>query len=170
MNAILMTEEFWRNSQLSVAKYFGGCRYNGHEYIIVDKFGRDLFECSRIAAKEGREKAIEPGEPADLIRKDFKGLYKKNGPREVYRSTQGASRNRFAEENEGGTEMKEEQGGRAMKEAVNFLTQVFYDSVEDVAAIKVAEADGDKATIEKYLLTVHNYTARLINRLNEEEQ
>ena len=56
-----------------------------------------------------------------------------------------------------------------MKEAVNFLTQVFYDSVEDVAAIKVAEADGDKATIVKYLLTVHNYTARLINRLNEEQ-
>lgn len=79
MNPILMTEEFWRNSQLSVAKYYGGCRYNGHEYIIVDKFGRDLFECSAIAKKEGREKAIEPGEPADLIRKDFKGLYKKMG-------------------------------------------------------------------------------------------
>lgn len=57
-----------------------------------------------------------------------------------------------------------------MKEAVNFLTQVFYGSVEDVAAIKVAEADGDKETIEKYLLTVHNYAARLINKLNEEKQ
>lgn len=56
-----------------------------------------------------------------------------------------------------------------MKEAVNFLTQVFYGSVEDVAAIKVAEADGDKATIEKYLLTVHNYAARLINKLTEED-
>lgn len=54
-----------------------------------------------------------------------------------------------------------------MKEAVNFLTQVFYDSVGDVAAIKCAEADGDKTTIEKYLLSVHNYTARLINKLNE---
>lgn len=54
-----------------------------------------------------------------------------------------------------------------MKEAVNFLTQVFYGSVEDVANIKVAEADGDKTTIEKYLLSVHNYTERLINKLNE---
>lgn len=79
MNPILMTEEFWCNSQLSLARYYGGINYNGHEYIIVDKFGRDLFECSAIAKKEGREKAIEPGEPADLIRKDFKGLYKKMG-------------------------------------------------------------------------------------------
>lgn len=55
-----------------------------------------------------------------------------------------------------------------MREAVNFLTQVFYGSVEDVAAIKVAEAGGDKATIEKYLLTVHNYAGRLYNRLMEE--
>lgn len=74
-----MTEEFWRNSQLSVAKYYGGGRYNGHEYIIVDKLGRDLFECSAIAEREGRKKAIEPGEPADLIREDFKVLYKKLG-------------------------------------------------------------------------------------------
>lgn len=56
-----------------------------------------------------------------------------------------------------------------MKEAVNFLTQVFYGSVEDVAAIKVAEADGDKATIRKYLLSVHNYAGRLYNRLKEEQ-
>lgn len=79
MNPILMTEEFWRNSQFSIAKYYGRINYNGHEYIIVDKFGRDLFECSAIAEKEGREKAIEPGEPADLIRKDFQAIYKKLG-------------------------------------------------------------------------------------------
>lgn len=79
MTAILMTEEFWANSQLSIARYYGGIRYDGHEYIIVDKLGRDLFECSAIAKKEGRQKAIEPGEPADLIRKDFKPLYKKIG-------------------------------------------------------------------------------------------
>lgn len=55
-----------------------------------------------------------------------------------------------------------------MKEAVNFLTQVFYDSVVDVANIKVAEADNDKVTIEKYLMTVHNYTGDLINKLKED--
>lgn len=57
-----------------------------------------------------------------------------------------------------------------MKEAVNFLTQVYYGSVADVAAIKVAEADNDRETIEKYLMYVHNYTGRLINQLKQEEQ
>lgn len=57
-----------------------------------------------------------------------------------------------------------------MKEAVNFLTQVYYGSVANVAAIKVAEAENDRETIEKYLLTVYNYTGRLINQLKQEEQ
>lgn len=56
-----------------------------------------------------------------------------------------------------------------MKEAVNFLTQVFDGSVTDIANIKVAEADNDKATIEKYLMTVHKYTAKLINKLKEDQ-
>lgn len=79
MTPIIMTEEFWANSQLSIARYYGGVNYNGHHYIIVDKLGRDLFECSEIAEKEGRDKAIEPGEPADLIREDFKKIYRKIG-------------------------------------------------------------------------------------------
>lgn len=57
-----------------------------------------------------------------------------------------------------------------MKEAVNFLTQVYYGSIHDVAAIKVAEAESDKETIVKYLMYVHNYTARLINKINENER
>ena len=76
---ILMTEEFWANSQLSVARYFGGVTFEGRKYIIVDKLGRDLFECSDIADKEGKEKAIEPGEPADLILKSLKLAYRKLG-------------------------------------------------------------------------------------------
>ena len=51
---LLMTEEYWANSQLYLA------------------------ECSALANKEGRDKAIEPGEPADLIwdglQKDYKRL------------------------------------------------------------------------------------------------
>lgn len=58
---------------------------------------------------------------------------------------------------------------RVMKEAVNFLTQVYYGSVADVAAIKVAEADNDRETIEIYLMYVHNYTGRLINQLKAEK-
>ena len=74
-----MTEEFWANSQLSVARYYGRIQVFGHEYWIVDKKGRDLFECSAIADKEGREKAIEPGEPADLVRDDFRKVYRELG-------------------------------------------------------------------------------------------
>lgn len=76
---LLMTEEFWANSQLSIARYFGGVTFEGRKYIIVDKLGRDLFECSDIADKEGREKAIEPGEPADLVLSTLRFAYRKLG-------------------------------------------------------------------------------------------
>ena len=76
---LLMTEEFWSNSQLSIARYYGEIIFCGRKYIIVDKHGRDLFECSAIADKEGREKAIEPGEPADLILSTLRFAYRKLG-------------------------------------------------------------------------------------------
>ena len=66
------------NSQFSIARYYGALRISNYTYIIVDKFGRDLAECTALANKEGRDKAIEPGEPADLIwdglQKDYKRL------------------------------------------------------------------------------------------------
>lgn len=74
-----MAESYWANTHLSIARYCGGVRYNDHEYVIVNKEGKDIFECSRIAEKEGREKAIEPGEPADLCRVDFVPIYRKLG-------------------------------------------------------------------------------------------
>lgn len=76
---ILLTEEAWRSSQLSIARFYGSINFNGCKYIIVDKKGRDLFECSAEAVRAGRDKAIEPGEPADLIREEFKSIYKKLG-------------------------------------------------------------------------------------------
>ena len=76
---LLMTEEYWMSSQLSIARFYGGININGCEYVIVNKDGLDLFECSKLAEKEGREKAIEPGEPADLIPKTLVKAYKKLG-------------------------------------------------------------------------------------------
>ena len=76
---LLMTEEFWANSQLSIARYYGEIVFNGRNYIIVDKHGRDIYECSAIAEREGREKAIEPGEPADLIISTLRFAYRKLG-------------------------------------------------------------------------------------------
>ena len=74
-----MTEEFWANSQFSVARHFGHVMFDGHEYIIVNKEGKDIFQCSIEAKKAGREKAIEPGEPADLCRMDFVPYYRRLG-------------------------------------------------------------------------------------------
>ena len=79
MNAIVISESYWANSQLSVARYTGRIQMNGHEFVIVDKRGHDIFECSMEAQKAGRPKAIEPGEPADLCRTDFVPIYRKLG-------------------------------------------------------------------------------------------
>lgn len=76
---LLMTEEFWANTQLSIARHSGVISFNGSTYIIVDKFGRDLYECTDAAIKEGRSKAIEPGEPADLIWTGLKKDYRRLG-------------------------------------------------------------------------------------------
>lgn len=79
MNAIVMTEEFWANSQFSIARYCGRIHIDNHDWVIVNKDGKDIFELSREAEKAGREKAIEPGEPADLCRLDFVPIYRKLG-------------------------------------------------------------------------------------------
>ena len=76
---IWIPEELWLNSQLSLARFSGGARIAGHQYIIVDKHGRDLYEASMAKDREGSDKAIPPGEPADLLRQDFQKYYKKLG-------------------------------------------------------------------------------------------
>ena len=80
MAAILMEEEYWRTSQFSIAKYYGAIRLKigGEtiEYVIVNKEGKDIFECSLEAEKAGRDKAIEPGEPADLVDKRYVPAYR----------------------------------------------------------------------------------------------
>ena len=79
MNTILMTEEYWATSQFSIARYYGQIKVGGIEYIIVNKEGKDVFELSVEAEKAGREKAIEPGEPCDLIDKRYQPIYRKVG-------------------------------------------------------------------------------------------
>lgn len=76
---LLMTKEYWENSQFSIARYYGGITCNGREYIIVDKHGRDLWECSAIAECEGKHEAIDPGEPADLVLATLQMAYRKLG-------------------------------------------------------------------------------------------
>ena len=83
MAAILMEEEYWRNSQFSIARFYGAINVKigneNIEYEIVNKEGKDIYECSIEAEKAGREKAIEPGEPADLVDKRYIHAYRKMG-------------------------------------------------------------------------------------------
>ena len=79
MSTIIMTEEYWATSQFSIARYYGGIKVGGVDYVIVNKEGKDIYECSIEAKKAGREKAIEPGEPADLIDRRYITMYKKLG-------------------------------------------------------------------------------------------
>lgn len=70
---ILLTKKSWMNSQLSVAKYSGGVQVTGEDgktrtLLIVNKEGKDLYQVG-----------IPPGEPADLVDKEFIPLYKKLG-------------------------------------------------------------------------------------------
>lgn len=76
---LIIAEEYWADSMLSIVRHTGQIQFNGHIYTIVDKLGRDIFECSYIAHKEGREKAIEPGEPCDLVRQDLVPAYRALG-------------------------------------------------------------------------------------------
>lgn len=77
-----MTEDYWANSQLSVVRYTGRIKWSDITYIICNKEGKDIFECSIEAEKEGREKAIEPGEPCDLIDERYLPVYRKLGREE----------------------------------------------------------------------------------------
>ena len=82
---ILLPEEVWRNSQLSIARHYGGVTVNGEKYIIVNKEGKDLFECTHEANMLGRSVAIPAGEPADLIMAKYQKEYRKLGRNEFLR-------------------------------------------------------------------------------------
>lgn len=81
MNAIIIMEQYWANSHLSIARYYGGIKVNGDEYKIVNKDGVTLEELSNPYSKHYVKSgmAIQPGEPADLVRTDWIPIYKKLG-------------------------------------------------------------------------------------------
>ena len=80
---VAMAEEYWANSHMSIARYYGRIQFNSHEYQIVNKHGITIFELSDPSSKHyvggGNKKAIEPGEPADLVRRDFITYYRRLG-------------------------------------------------------------------------------------------
>ena len=64
---------------MSVVRRTGVIRMSNVPYVMVNKEGKDIFQCSHEADLEGRKFAIEPGEPADIIDSRFIDLYKKYG-------------------------------------------------------------------------------------------
>lgn len=79
---IAMAEDYWANSQFSVARYTGNVRINNAKYIIVNKFGATIFELSTPGGKYyvgDDNMAIPPGEPCDLVRVEWVPIYKKLG-------------------------------------------------------------------------------------------
>ena len=56
-----------------------------------------------------------------------------------------------------------------MKEAVNFLVEVFATSYEDLAFIYTAQDENDKETILKYLANVKDYTEGLIEKVKNND-
>ena len=81
MSAVIMAEEYWANSYLSIARYYGGIKVNGDVYKIVNKDGVTLEELSNLHSKHyaKSDMAIQPGEPADLVRIDWIPIYRKLG-------------------------------------------------------------------------------------------
>lgn len=74
-----MTKEYWQNSQLSIAAYYGGLKFNGKKYKIVNKHGITLEELSNPMSEHwagNGEYAIPPGEPADLVQEDWLPVYR----------------------------------------------------------------------------------------------
>ncbi len=59
MSAILMTKEFWLNSQFSIARFYGGIKINETRYIIMGS-EQDLVDdrFAKYYNKLGREKFI----------------------------------------------------------------------------------------------------------------
>ena len=43
---ICMAEQYWVDTHLSIARYYGRVKIGQHACVIVNKEGKDIFECS----------------------------------------------------------------------------------------------------------------------------
>lgn len=78
---IIMTEEYWANSQFSVARYYGGMVWNGKHYSIVNKDGITVMELSNPSNPHyvKGDTVIQPGEPCDLVMNEWIPVYRALG-------------------------------------------------------------------------------------------
>lgn len=83
---IIMEEAYWRNSYLSVVRYYGDVTINKKEYSIVNKEGITLLELSDPTSPHFANDliAIPPGEPADMIQNEWIPVYKALGRKKTF--------------------------------------------------------------------------------------
>ena len=81
MAVILMTEEYWKNSQFSVAQYYGGMVFNGSHYSIVNKEGIPVVELSDpgIIYNSIKECAMKIGVHPSSLSQSIKDGYRCKG-------------------------------------------------------------------------------------------
>jgi hypothetical protein len=62
----------WLNTQLSVARYYGGCTYDGHPYRIdMQDPDRPLVRVDVLTAEAKARKVADKAEKAQAITRDF---------------------------------------------------------------------------------------------------
>lgn len=78
---IIITEDYWRNSHLSIVRYYGQIKAFGAHYEILNKDGISVLELSNPHSEHfvSGGMAIPEGEPCDLVRKDWIPVYRKLG-------------------------------------------------------------------------------------------
>lgn len=64
-----------------------------------------------------------------------------------------------------GTRVVDNSKKAAIQSGIRFLMTVYKDSINDVAAIICAEAEGDTGTLKKYLTSVRDFANKLIEEL-----
>lgn len=80
---ILIEKSYWANSQLSIARFYGGIRINGYEYNIMEG-NHDLVrqDWCNVYMKLGRDKTIELVKSHTTL-KEAKALLYKNKVNEM---------------------------------------------------------------------------------------
>ena len=80
---IIINYDYWINSQLSIAKYYGGIRINGIEYLIME-VSNDLVrkDWCKVYEKLGLDKTIELIK-SHITLKEAKELLKKKKVNEM---------------------------------------------------------------------------------------
>lgn len=81
-----MLDEFaLMNSQFSIDPFYGGVKWNGKDYLLVNKEGITLVELYNPQSPHyvgDGEMAIMPGEPVDLVMDDWIPVYRSLGREE----------------------------------------------------------------------------------------